>query len=221
LGHRLLLFGDLHRLDREVRLLGAVEADHHRASNFELLHAERDALLLDIDVEHLRLDGLALVVKRQRFLARHAPGDVRHVDHAVDVVVEADEQAELGLVLDLALDHEPTGCFSAKASHGLLCACLRPSEMRRFSSSTSSTLDLDLLEVETILPGWTFFLVQLISETWTRPSMPGSSSTNAPYSVMLVTRPLNTPPDRVRAARPPTDRLSSCFMPRRCAASRG
>jgi hypothetical protein len=35
-------------------------------------------------------------------------------------------------------------------------------------------------EVETILPGWTFFLVQLISETWIRPSMPGSSSTNAP-----------------------------------------
>ena len=40
----------------------------------------------------------------ERFLARDAPGDVGHVDHAVDVAVEADEQAELGGVLDLALD---------------------------------------------------------------------------------------------------------------------
>src|SRR5690606_7111076 len=31
--------------------------------------------------------------------------EVGEVDHAVDVAVEADEQAELGLVLDLALDH--------------------------------------------------------------------------------------------------------------------
>src|SRR6185369_9767945 len=68
------------------------------------LHAEADALLLDVDIEDLRLDGLTLAVKRQRFLARHAPGDVRHVNHAVDVALEADEQAELGRVLDLALD---------------------------------------------------------------------------------------------------------------------
>ena len=39
----------------------------------------------------------------------------------------------------------PTGCLSAKAAHGLACACLRPSEMRRFSSSTSSTDDVDFL----------------------------------------------------------------------------
>ena len=63
-----------------------------------------NALLLDVDVEDLRLDRLALAVKLQRLLARHAPGDVRHVDHAVDVALEADEQAELGRVLDFALD---------------------------------------------------------------------------------------------------------------------
>ena len=94
----------------------------------------------------------------------------------------------------------PTGCFSAKASHGLAWACLRPSEMRRFSSSTSSTDTSTSCEVETILPGWTFFLVQLISETWTRPSMPGSSSTKAPYSVMLVTRPREHAADRIFGA---------------------
>ena len=74
----------------------------------------------------------------------------------------------------------PTGWLSWKASQGLPRHCLRPSEMRRFSGSTSSTITSTSWLVETILPGWTFFLVQLISETWTRPSTPGSSSTNAP-----------------------------------------
>jgi hypothetical protein len=82
----------------------AGRAAGNHAATLKLLHAEADALLLDVDVEHDRLNGLALAVKRQRFLARHAPGDVRHVDHAVDVAVEADEQAELGGVLDFALD---------------------------------------------------------------------------------------------------------------------
>src|SRR3546814_14562845 len=40
----------------------------------------------------------------ERVLARNAPGDVGHVDHAVHIAVEPDEQAELGRVLDLALD---------------------------------------------------------------------------------------------------------------------
>src|SRR3546814_13401712 len=75
--------------------------------------------------------------------------------------------------------------------HGLACACLRPSEMRRLSSSTSSPRTSTSWLVETILSGCTFFLTHDISETWTRPSMPASSSTNAPYSVLLVPRPVN------------------------------
>ena len=74
------------------------------ADILELLHAEADALLLDIDVEDLRRDGLTLAVKRQRLLARNTPCDVRHVDHAIDVALEANEQTELGRVLDFALD---------------------------------------------------------------------------------------------------------------------
>jgi hypothetical protein len=133
--------------------------------------------------------GLALVVQRERFLARNAPGDVGHVDHAVDVAGQADEQAELGRVLDLAFDLGADRMLLGELFPRVGWACLRPSEIRRFSSSTSSTITSTSCEVETILPGWTFFLVQLISETWTRPSMPGSSSTKAPYSVMLVTGP--------------------------------
>ena len=75
---------------------------------------------------------------------------------------------------------EPTGCFSAKDSQGFWSACFRPSEMRRLTGSTSRMTTSTSWEVETILPGWTFFLVQLISETWIRPSIPGSSSTKAP-----------------------------------------
>ncbi len=41
--------------------------------------------------------------------------------------------------------------------------------MRRFTGSTSRIITSTSCEVATILPGWTFFLVQLISETWMRP----------------------------------------------------
>src|SRR3954470_20337069 len=108
---------------------------------------------------------------------------------------------------------EPTGCASAKASHGFDWACFRPRLMRRFSWSTSSTFTSTSWLVLTILPGCTFFLVQLISDTWTSPSMPGSSSTKAPYSVMLVTRPRNVLPTAYLVDAPSHGSLSSCFMP--------
>ena len=75
---------------------------------------------------------------------------------------------------------EPTGWLSRNWSHGFSRHCLMPSETRRLLESTSSTITSTSWLVETILPGWTFFLVQLISETWTSPSTPGSSSTKAP-----------------------------------------
>src|SRR4029079_15634421 len=70
----------------------------------DLLYAERDALLLDVDVEDLRFDHVAAVERYDRLFAGLVPVEVGEVDHAVDVAVEADEEAELGLVLDLALD---------------------------------------------------------------------------------------------------------------------
>src|SRR5690606_39542995 len=70
----------------------------------ELLDAERDALLFDIDVEHLGLDHVATVVVLERLLAGLLPVEVGEVHHAVDIALEADEETELGLVLHLALD---------------------------------------------------------------------------------------------------------------------
>ena len=51
-----------------------------------------------------RLDVVALLEVLDRVLARLLPVEVGEVHHAVDVAVQADEQAELGDVLDLALE---------------------------------------------------------------------------------------------------------------------
>src|SRR4051812_8992916 len=71
---------------------------------FELLDAERDALLFDIDVEHHGLDHVALLEVVDDLFARKLPVEVGQMDHAVDVAFEAQEQTELGLVLDFAFD---------------------------------------------------------------------------------------------------------------------
>src|SRR5476649_2299115 len=65
------------------------------------------AKVLDVDVEHLRLDDLALFVCGHRGLAGVVPGQVGHMDHAVDVRGQTDEQAEFRDVADFALDLGP------------------------------------------------------------------------------------------------------------------
>ena len=89
-----------------------------------MLDAERDALLLDVDVEHLRLDRVALLVFLDHLLARTLPVEIGEVDHAVHVTVEAEEQAELGLVLDLAFDRRTRRMLLdehfPRIAHGLL-----------------------------------------------------------------------------------------------------
>src|SRR5690606_20610545 len=69
----------------------------------KLLDAERDALLRHVHVEHLCLDHLSLLVVLDGQFAGAVPVQVGEMDHAVHVALEADEQTELGLVLDLAL----------------------------------------------------------------------------------------------------------------------
>ena len=185
------------------------------AAALKLLHAERDALLLDIDVEHDRLHHLALAVEVERVLARHAPGDVRHVDHAVDVAVEADEQAELGRVLDLALD---LGADRMGLGEGLPRIGLRLLEAER----NAALLLVDLEHRRRRLPARWRRSCPDGRSSWSSssrrrgpgPRCPASSSTKAPYSVMLVTRPLNTPSTGYLAAAPSHGSLSSCFMPR-------
>src|SRR5258708_11880335 len=84
---------------------------------------------------------------------------------------------------------EPTASFSPTSTHGSPSACLRPSDMRRSSDFTPR------ITASTVSPGFTTSLAILtfldhdISDTWIKPSMPGSSSTNAPNSTTRVTVP--------------------------------
>src|SRR5262245_18199092 len=85
-----------------VALLDAGDLLHRIAG--DLLDAQRDALLLGVDIEHHGFDDVALLVVLDRLLAGPSPIQIREVGHAVDIALEADEQAEFGDVLDLALD---------------------------------------------------------------------------------------------------------------------
>src|SRR3546814_6388781 len=77
--------------------------------------AQRNALLLDIDVENDCLDDFTLAMEVKRVFAGDSPCDVRHVDHAIDVAVETNEQAEFSGVLDFAFDHAANRVTVSKA----------------------------------------------------------------------------------------------------------
>src|SRR5690606_17454556 len=87
--------------DRATRVAGHEGA--HRVL-LELLHAQADALALRVDREHDRLDGVALLVVADHVLAGGVAADVGQVHKAVDAAFQADEDAEVGDRLDLALD---------------------------------------------------------------------------------------------------------------------
>src|SRR4051812_47660086 len=70
----------------------------------ELLQAERQPLVLGVDVQHHRLDDVALLQHFRWMLDPLAPRHVGDVDQAVDLLFDFDERAELGEVANLALD---------------------------------------------------------------------------------------------------------------------
>src|SRR5690606_25017780 len=70
----------------------------------ELLDAQRDALALRIDRQHNRLERVALLEVARDLFPGGVPGDVGQVDQAIDAAVQADEDAEVGDRLDLAVD---------------------------------------------------------------------------------------------------------------------
>jgi len=102
---------------------GAGAAVGGRTALGELLDAERDALLLDVDIEHLGRNLVALLV----LFDEPARPDVSNPDRT-DAPCRrhrrrAKKQAKFGLVLDLALDHRAGGIFLEKhlprIAHGL------------------------------------------------------------------------------------------------------
>ena len=74
----------------------------------------------------------------------------------------------------------PGGYFSVSCSYGFGSSCFMPSEMRFCLTSTSSTTASTMSPTATIFDGCFTRRVHDISEMWTRPSMPSSSSMKAP-----------------------------------------
>src|SRR5262245_20634077 len=95
----------------------------HRIAR-KLLDAQRDTLLLDIDVEYLGFNLVALLVFLDHLLAWALPIEIGEMDHAVDIPVEAEEETELGLILHFPFDLGAGRIFLDKGlpriAHGLL-----------------------------------------------------------------------------------------------------
>ena len=134
--------------------------------------------LLDVDIEDLCFDDVAFLVFLDHLLTGTFPVQIGQVDHAVDIAIEPEKQSELCFVLDFAFDGwSPAGVLDEHL-HGLH-GLLQTEEDRRLTGSTSRTCTSTSCEVGDDLADERSF-VQDISDTWISPSMPGSSSTNAP-----------------------------------------
>src|SRR5262245_46229418 len=94
-------------LDRVAHVMTAEEVvpDIRR----QLLQAERQPLVLGVDVEHHRIDDVALLQHFRRVLDPLAPRHVGDMNQAVDLFLDLDERAELGEVTNLALDSRTDG----------------------------------------------------------------------------------------------------------------
>ena len=85
--------------------------------------------------------------------------------------------------------------------------------MRLFSASMLRITTSTASPFFTTSDGCWTRLVQLMSEMWIRPSMPGSISTNAPKLVRLRTLPLMRVPTGYFSGSTTHGSCSVCFMP--------
>ena len=79
-----------------------------------------------------------------------------------------------------------------------VCSCFSPSDRRWLSASMLSTCASTVSPFFSTSDGC-LILLHDMSEMWIRPSMPSSTSTNAPNSVRLRTLPVIVVPDRIPA----------------------
>ena len=98
--------------------------------------------------------------------------------------------------------------------HGSSTSCLTPRLMRLFSASTSSTMTSMSSPLSTTSDGCSILFVQLMSDTWTNPSIPASISTNAPNDVRFRTTPASLVPPGYFTGKASHGSSSICFMPR-------
>ena len=104
------------------------------------------------------------------------PGEVGDVDHAVDAFLEFDERAVAVRLRTLPLTLGAGRVLARYSSHGLVSSWRTPREIFCSSLLTPSTTASISWPTVSTSAGRAMRLVQESSETWTRPSMPGSSS---------------------------------------------
>src|SRR5712664_926383 len=96
--------GDLGHLALHAAADGVLVGQLGPWIRMELLDSQREPLVLDVDVEHHRLDLVALLEQVAGVLDALGPADVGDVHQAVDAFLHADEDAEVGDVAHLAAD---------------------------------------------------------------------------------------------------------------------
>src|SRR6266853_27634 len=77
----------------------------------DLLDAERYAARRRIDLQHFGFDRVALFVNIGGILHAPGPGNIAHVDQAVETFLDFQERAEFGQVPDLSADHRANWIF--------------------------------------------------------------------------------------------------------------
>src|SRR5690242_9466896 len=85
--------GEVSHLAVDARADRVLERQHHPRILLRLLHAERDLLLVRIDLEHHRLDRLADADELRRMTDVARPAHLTDVHEAFDARLELDESA--------------------------------------------------------------------------------------------------------------------------------
>src|SRR5207245_158176 len=111
----------------------------------ELLDAERDALVVDVDAQHDRLDLIALLVELRGVLHLLRPVQVGDMHQAVDVLLHLDEEAEVGDALDPAAELRAHRVVDAHQLPGVRLGLLEPERDAAVGGVDVEHLDLDLL----------------------------------------------------------------------------
>src|SRR6266545_3810747 len=138
--------GDLRDLPLHARADRVTLGERGPRIRLDLLDAEAEPLVLDVDVEHRRLDDVTLLELLAGVLDPLRPRDVGDVHEAVDALLDADEDAEVGDVADLAADDGADRVLVLEQRPGVrldLLHALRPAHLGDVDEPLDALLELD------------------------------------------------------------------------------
>src|SRR5579863_8798732 len=158
----------------------------------ELAHAERDAALGGIHIEHNALDVIADVDQLRGMLHALRPGHFAHVDEALDALLEFDESSVIGDTDDAAGNVRADRITMLGIEPGIGRELLEAQRHALLVFIVFENLNLNLIaDVDEVFG---------VSETSpghvgnVEKSVEAERSTNAPYSVRFLTTPVRMVP---------------------------